>query len=1224
MWMPSRAHTTSRMRRTTLAKVVAFPPASDAAQREQALDIHASWIVEAPAGSGKTGLLIQRYLKLLADDSVTQPEQVLAITFTLKATAELRDRVIKALEEARRQSPFDEESDFAQTTRALATGVLARSETLGWDLLSQPQRMNVRTIDSVCAEIAGMLPLLSGSGGARTPVEAPMAFYREAARRTLMQLGGSDAALHAALNTLFLHRDGNLGNCERLIASMLQGRDQWGELVPLGHEELSDDSLENEVRPKLERALKHAIYAKLTRVTQRMPQPLLKELTAFAAELAHAPGYNGADSPIALCAELHNAPGETAEYLDHWRALIHLLVAPSMSAWRSGSPSGLNKRTAGFEITTADRARLSAIIDALRGRDDLLQALFEVASLPPAKYPDEQWVVAKALFRILRQAMVELKLLFAEREECDFTEMALAAKEALSHVDGAADYADAMGMKLQHLLVDEMQDTSLSQYELIELLTRGWDGHGQTIFLVGDPKQSIYLFRYARVERFLRTMEDERLGDLPLGSLRLTANFRSQKDLVQQFNDDFSGIFPRDAATASTGDVPFVEAVAIRDASDAEGLMWHAHVVEEPRLQDNFKNKSPTPTMRQAMKDAQEIRRIVEKWRAKPLPPDRHDPDPKKERPWKIAVLVRTRSHLAKIVPALKQADEFGHSIPFRAVEIEPLRERQEVLDVFALTRALLHPADRTAWFAVLHAPWCGLGLADLHRLAGADDPEWEKRDMETVIAERAELLSVEGCQRVERIWSILQTAMVQRGRMTIAQWVERTWRSLGGDAYATPDELANVQHYLRLLDEVEPESAFYDPALLQQNMESLFAESSATADAVDLMTIHKAKGLEWDVVIVPSLEKKARNNPNQLLSWLELDSPGEAAAHVLLAPIVGTGEDSDALNRWINSVQKARDAAERKRLYYVACTRAREALHLFAAPKRNKRGDVSVPADSLLSAAWPVAEQHFPAAGNAFLSMSEQGEDDDLALAAAGEEPALELEAPPPLIRRLPLAFDPQARFRQSAAQHIRYAARGSVDAETAFERPEGSFAARTFGNAVHAFMEVLAEHLARGSTPTELLNELPTWDARIAALVRSSGLPPAMTKRLTQQVRDAMEKTLHDPTGRWLLAPHAAAHSEQSLDLLYDHEKNVRLDRIFVAGAQPLAEGEECLWIIDFKTGDPGKRSMEQFFEAEKEKYRPQMETYAKALQLDEQQPIRLALYYPLVPRLIWWAYS
>ncbi len=207
------------------------PP--DQLERERALDVRQSWIVEAPAGSGKTGLLIQRYLKLLADESVDQPEQVLAITFTVKATNEMRERVVAQLEGAARGDPLREGSDFARETRRLAEAVLRRDALLGWRLLERPRRLRVRTIDSVCGEIALSLPVLSGSGGRQTPVEDPTPMYREAARQTLMQLGGNDAELDAALRTVLLHRDGSLADCERLLMEMLPLRNQWGELVPL-------------------------------------------------------------------------------------------------------------------------------------------------------------------------------------------------------------------------------------------------------------------------------------------------------------------------------------------------------------------------------------------------------------------------------------------------------------------------------------------------------------------------------------------------------------------------------------------------------------------------------------------------------------------------------------------------------------------------------------------------------------------------------------------------------------------------------------------------------------------------------------------------------------------------------------------------------------------------------------------------------------------------------
>ncbi len=1049
------------------------PP--DADQREQALNIRASWAVEAPAGSGKTGLLLQRYLKLLADESVEEPEEVLAMTFTVKATAELRDRVLQQLEGAHRSSgPSD---DFERATRPLALAVLERNAKMDWRLMEQTERLNIRSIDSLCAEVARMLPLLSGSGGRLTPVETPEPLYREAARRTLMRLGEGREGLHEALQMLLRHRDGNLNDCVKLIAEMLQWRDQWVELVPLGRQANEEDHLEKRLRPALERTM-----AEVTR-------------------------------------QFHGA--------------------------------GL-----------------------------------------PMRYPEEQWSVAKALFLVLNYALVDLKLLFAERGECDFAELSLAARYALRQEGGAEEFAQAAGMGLRHLLVDEMQDTSLGQYELIEQLTRGWDGASQTVFLVGDPKQSIYLFRQARVERFLRTMQEERLGSLRLGVLRLTANFRSQSGLVAQFNADFGRLFPAEIGSTLEGDVPFVAAQAVCKAAGSAGRVWHANP-----LPYGATRTSATARQR-AQADAQEIRELILKWRARELPAERDNPDPKKRKAWKIAILVRARTHLDKITAALKQEP----AIPCRAVAIDPLEERQEVMDLLALTRALLHPADRVAWFAVLHAPWCGLGLADLHMLAGGDGTDWRERSMEHMIAERGAMLSTEGRGRLARTWDVLQTALAELGRMTTAQWVERTWRSLGGDAPLGAEEMANARCYLRLLDEIERESQGIDLMLLEQRIQKLFAEPSSQEDAVDVMTIHGAKGLEWDFVIVPGLERMPGFTREHLLSWLEMDLGEDEGPHFLLAPIHGTGEESKELNEFLKNVQKKREAAERRRLFYVACTRAKEELHLFASPKRKKDGEVTRPPQSLLEAAWPAAEEHFAGVVVPF----------PVAAPGVVVQMATVTATPTRIMERLPQGFD--ARRRWTSAKPVSAVVR-AVRAERFFERPEGSFAARAFGNAVHAFLEVLAGRIAAGAAAADLLAELPAWEGRVAAVLRAAGVAPGVVKEMAAATLRGLGNTLRDEAGRWVLAAHAAARSEQALE---SEERMLRLDRSFYAGAEPLSAGESHLWIVDFKTGEPGGRDAEAYFAAERETYRPQMETYAEAY-ADEGRPVRLALYYPLASRLV-----
>jgi ATP-dependent helicase/nuclease subunit A len=1164
----------------TLSNLLQFPVGPpDAEERARALDTRASFVVEAPAGSGKTGLLIQRYLKLLGDEGVDEPEQVLAITFTRKATGELRERVLAQLEAAALDAPLKDE--FERETRGLALRVLAR----GWGLAEHPRRLKILTIDAVCAEIARALPLLSGSGGQLSPANDATPMYREAARQTLMLLGGEDAALDEALRTILLHRDGNLAECEGLIAGMLGTRDQWGDLVPLGGEGLEEEYLEGTVLPRLERALDLAICRALTQLARTLPADVLRELTSAAAELGHLDGYNGGPSPIAQCAGRHEPPGEMAEHLEHWRALVHLVVTPSSGTWRKSFSKNIVK----FETEKKHRDQLDRLVKRLQDNDAALAAMCKLGKLPPARYPQEQWVVAKALFRVLSRALVELQLTFAAAGECDFAEIALAARAALGRDASGEELTAALGLETRHLLVDEMQDTSTSQYDLLERLTHGWDGRSQTVFLVGDPKQSIYRFRQARVERFVRTMHEERLGDLPLECLRLTANFRSQGRLVQQFNADFARLFPARVNLAHPEEVPYVEAAAIRRSDDARGVTWHTAVVDEDGDSAGAERES-----------ALAVREIVIEWLGRDLPAGRTEP-------WKIAVLVRSRAALVPIVAAFRKDDGEG-AVPFRAVEIEVLGERQEVLDLLGLTRALLHPADRVAWLAVLHAPWCGLGLADLHVIAGQDDPALRQACVADLVRERGHLVSKDGEARLTRAWPVLEAAIDQRGRLGLAAWVERTWRSLGGDAALGVEERANALRYLSLLDELEAGGRRVDVAAIERAMEKLYAEPAVHAGAVDLMTIHGAKGLEWDAVIVPALEKRGQPDKGRLLDWMEVDSGDADAAHFVLAPIAGKGEDAKELNQWIRDVHATREAAERKRLMYVACTRAREELHLFATPARNDKGEIKPAFGSLLKAVWPVAEERFEDVE----AVGSEG----LALAAGVEAGG------PPVLHRLPLSFDPAERFR--TARRLPYGVARTTK-PASFARPEGSFAARSFGNAVHAFLEIVATRVARdGASVGELRAELPVWISRASALLRADGLAPAVVERLAQRVIDAVATMLADPDGRWILGvdtPLVEARSEVALMVWEEDWTSVRLDRVFRAGATPREAGSECLWIVDYKTTTHGAGGADAFLEEERAKYRPQLEAYARTIGGSNGE-VRLGLYYPLLGRLDWWA--
>ena len=168
---------------TTTGFPLAVP--DDVASRAVALDPRRSFIVQAPAGSGKTELLIQRFLTLLA--RVNEPEEIVSITFTRKAASEMRERVMNALNSASRGESGS--GAHARLTRDLAAAALEQDHVRGWSLLDHPSRVRIETIDALASGFTRAMPWLSRFGAMPDPVEDAYPLYRAAAHRTLRILG---------------------------------------------------------------------------------------------------------------------------------------------------------------------------------------------------------------------------------------------------------------------------------------------------------------------------------------------------------------------------------------------------------------------------------------------------------------------------------------------------------------------------------------------------------------------------------------------------------------------------------------------------------------------------------------------------------------------------------------------------------------------------------------------------------------------------------------------------------------------------------------------------------------------------------------------------------------------------------------------------------------------------------------------------------------------------
>ncbi|OGI46437.1 MAG: hypothetical protein A2151_05020, partial [Candidatus Muproteobacteria bacterium RBG_16_65_34] len=924
-------------------------PVADAAARERALAPDKSFIVQAPAGSGKTELLTRRYLRLLA--CVEHPEEIVAITFTRKAANEMRNRVLGALERAAGPRP-EGESDAAAWE--LARAALARDRALRWDILASPERLRIGTIDSFCAALTRQMPLLSRLGAPPAVAKDAEALHREAARALIEKLE-ADEPLSPAIERLLRHLDNDLPKVETLIAAMLARRDQW-----MRH--LADRGSERLRRERLERALAHVIEDALDDLREAVPAAQVAALLEAARYAAGNLRANGTQSAILACLDLAQLPGASAADCAAWRGLAALLLTDD-GAWRRradvrlGFPAASGARNAGDKARfDAAKAKFAALIDALQAYPEFLARLHAVRALPPPRYDDAQWDVVEALCELLPLAAAELWLVFQGRGEVDFTEVAWGALRALGTRDEPTDLALALDYRIRHLLVDEFQDTSLSQYELLEILTAGWEpGDGRTLFVVGDPMQSIYRFRQAEVGLYLRARR-RGIGGVALEPLDLSVNFRSQQGVVDWVNRTFAQVLPL-AEDIAAGAVTYAPAVAHHPQRPGAAVTLHPFLGRD---------------------DAREAERVLELIR-------RAQADPAQPT---VAILVRSRGHLAEIAPRLKRA-----GLKFRAVEIEQLGHRSVVQDLLALTRALVHPADRLSWLAVLRAPWCGLTLADLEALAGGDPEAAIRESMEN--PERCARVSAEGRARLERVRAVLRDCAAQSRRRPLRRLVEGAWLALGGPAcVAEPTDLADALVYFELIESLEEGGDLADLGALAERAEQLFALPDVEApERLQLMTIHKAKGLEFHTVVVPGLGRAPRRNEAPLLMWLERPNPRTHEADLLLAPIRERGRKEEPIFEFLASFDRRKGYYEDGRLLYVAATRAIERLHLLghvAVGEKDEARVISSPdRNSLLHQLWPVVQGEFEAA----LAAS----------TAAAAEIAAASNPPPMPLKRLP-----------------------------------------------------------------------------------------------------------------------------------------------------------------------------------------------------------------------------
>ena len=483
----------------------------------------------------------------------------------------------------------------------------------------------------------------------------------------------------------------------------------------------------------------------------------------------------------------------------------------------------------------------------IKDHEDLIQNLKNFTFSPNEQYSDEEWEIVCKTVDLLKLLEAEFKLILSENNVTDHTEIAMSAEYALGENDNPSDLLLKLDLSLKHLLIDEFQDTSNTQYDLIEKLISGWETNdGRTLFIVGDPMQSIYGFRRAEVGLFIRA-RDEGIADIKLDSLTLNTNFRSLPSIVDWVNKTFSKIFPK------TEDIA-VGKIAYKPSAAARGQVFHhtfgVHMYDE----------RPDPLQ------------IIQQLQAEFIDDT-------------IAILVKKRNDASEILKLLRI-----NKINFEAIDIEKLSESRVILDLLALTRALLSPIDRIAWLSILRAPLCGLNLTDLHKIA-----TYKYQTIFENICHVSELnLSEDGILKLKVFLPKIEDSLKNNMRPNFAKWVENTWLKITNEPLEKDAEI-----YFKLLEKNE----YQDIWALEKELAKLYINETSGSN-LKIMTIHSAKGLDFDHVIIPALEKGEQRDEQKLLLWQE-----RARLHkgfdLLIAPIKAKSSKSSPTYEYFKNFAK-------------------------------------------------------------------------------------------------------------------------------------------------------------------------------------------------------------------------------------------------------------------------------------------------------------------------------
>ena len=1074
-------------------------PPSDDKVRKKVVGIGASYIVQAPAGSGKTSLLVNRYINLLS--RVNEPEEVLAITFTRKAAREMKFRIMKEL--GNEHWPNEPEM-LSPATRA----ALERSRRRGWDIHLNPQRLRIQTIDGFAYWLVKRLPYESALSMEYETIDKGDHLYDDAASATIEQ-ALIDSELGEDVADFLRFQENNSLRCLTLLANMLGKREHWIEIVSSVQRELLDADSRKEALKKLGENRKQYIE-------EIQGHGLLFMTDALTDEISEVCSFAAAT----LGVEFH----DLAELED-------LVFVAKTFCTQSGTYRKTVNKSQGFppgKPFAEWKDLWETMRDALAFADP--NCLFEkMQRLPPREAPESHQQALEFFTGTLIRAVLALTDIFSQRRVVDHTEVSNAAMRALQSDNVPTELALALDYKISHILVDEFQDTSRSQFRLFLQLMQEWEANsGNTFFAVGDPMQSIYGFRNAELGLYQSIYRNgiTELPQLEISPEQLKVNFRSTPTVIAAVNRVFKEVFGEQDDIA-TGRVAFAESTPHLDESD--GAVSMTLCTDDP----------------DGSEEAHQVALKVKELR--------------KSQNTKIGLLVQTRTHIDRYLDAFRNEE-----VTWSGVNIESMASVPVVRDLNVLVDCLSDDRNKLAWLAFFRSPLCGLDLFDLERL---NEPDSGRAML------NATNISKTGKSLVARARLAFEEYDKDSHR-TYRSKLERLWYRLGGnDAYESDESLTNAERFFDWVDEATTDGINLD--ILRDRMQNEYASQSGTDADVEIITIHQAKGLEFDHVLLPDLNSTPGRSDRELIQWRLQGGKPVVALHI--------PNDEDPLYDWIKDENRTKELNEKKRLLYVAMTRAKTTLSLFAHFKE----EVKRRSNSFFDFVWPTLEE----------------ESTEISAAAP---PELETSVGTTLSR-----LDPDYRFEPTALAPVfgeELETTKQPDAEGLAEDYIGVRLEFELSNLVQQELHRQTK-LGQLKIPTEL--EIAAWNNALT----NRGLSTPDRNRIVEHARAQMEAIVQDEDALWLLDN---SHEESETEIAFTTPDGVGfnnrvIDRSFV-------DASDTRWLIRYTTSFADEfLSDDDVIDTAKRRFSQYLDSACKQFSETEGRDVRWGIFVTSIPKLV-----